>query len=191
MLCEKKIIKNFKEGDAAAFDAIYHQYNKKLYHFAFGLLKDQDIAGEVVQEVFVNLWEKRSQVDISLNFENYIFTITYNSIRKYFRKKLIEVKVKDYLLNNSHEIIDNADNTVIYNELLEIANKTIERLPPKRKIVYKLSRQEGLKINEIASELNITVRTAENHLFKALKYLKEELADISLLTFLFFYLFLS
>lgn len=191
MLIEKGIIEKFKEGNARAFDEIYHQYSKKVYNFALGLLKDKDIAGEIVQEVFVNLWEKRNNVDITLNFENYLFAMAYNSIRKYFRKKSIETKVKDFLLKNPPEFIENTDGVVIYNELLELANKTIEKLPAKRKIVYKLSRQEGMKIKEIAGRLNISTRTAETHLSKALKYLKEELVSISLLTLLFHYLFLS
>lgn len=191
MPVDKQIIQRFKEGDATAFDAIYHNYSKKVLHFALGLVKDQDISRDLVQEVFVNLWEKRSRVDPSLNFDNYIFTIAYNSIRKYFRKKSIETKAIDHLLRNSPEIIESVDGTVIYNELLELANKTIENLPPKRKIVYKLSRQDGMKIKEIACKLNISTRTAENHLAKALKYLKEELSGISLLTLLFFHLFLK
>ena len=190
-MIEQKLIADFKAGDAAVFDIIYHKYSKRLYHFAFGLIKDQDTAAEIVQEVFVNLWEKRGQVDISLNFENYVFTIAYNSIRKYFRKKSIETRVKNYLLNSSPEIIENTDGSVIYNELLEIANKFIEKLPPRRKTIYKLSRQEGMKIKEIASKLNISNRTAENQLSKALNYLKDELVGISLIKLLFFHLFLS
>jgi len=187
----KSTIKKFKEGDAAAFDSIYKMYSRKLYIFSYGLLKDQDSAAELVQEVFVNLWEKRNQVDITLNFDNYVFTITYNSIRKYFRKKSIERKVKDYVIKSSPEFIDDTDSGIIYNELLELANKTIEKLPLKRKTVYKLSRQEGMKIKEIAGKLNISSRTAENHLAKALKFLKEEMNGISLLALLFFCLFLS
>ena len=188
---EKTIIHKFKAGDAAAFDAIYNMYSKKLFNFAYGLLKDQDSAAEMVQEVFVTLWEKRNQVDVKFNFENYIFTITYNSIRKFFRKKSMENKVKDFLLKNSPEVIENADASIIYNELFELANKTIEKLPPKRKTVYKLSRHEGMTIKEIASQLNISTRTAENQLAKALKYLKEELQSLSMLTLLFYYLFLG
>ena len=103
----------------------------------------------------------------------------------------MENKVKDFLLKNSPEVIENTDDSIIYNELLELANQTIEKLPPKRKTVYKLSRHEGMSIKEIAGKLNISTRTAENHLGKALKYLKEELAGISLLTLLFYYLFLG
>lgn len=173
---EKVILKQFKVGDVAAFDRIYHQYSKKIYNFAFARIKDYDTGAEIVQEVFVTLWEKHEQVNTELNFNNYIFTITHNSIRKHFRNKSIETRAKDYLLNNSSEIIENTDGGVIYNELLELANKTIEKLPPKRKMVYKLSRQEGMRVKDIASKLNISIRTAENHLAQALRFLRKELA---------------
>lgn len=186
----KTIVNKFRAGDAAAFDAIYNMYSKKLYNFAYGLLKDSDSAGEIVQEVFVTLWEKRNQVDITLNFENYIFTITRNAIRKFFRKKSMENKVKDFLVQNSPEVVENTDTSIIYKELLELANKTIENLPPKRKTVYKLSRNESMSIKEIAERLNISTRTAENQLIRALKYLKEELQDLTMLTLLYCFLLL-
>ena len=189
MPIDKKIILRYKEGDAEAFDIIYRAYSKKMYCFVLGLLKDQETSRDLVQEVFVRLWEKRNQVDPSMNFDNYVFTIAYNSVRKYFRKKTIERKAINHLLKNAAEVIASIDEKVIYNELLELANKAIESLPPKRKIVYKLSKQEGVKIKEIASKMNISTRTAENHLAKALKYLKEELSGISPLTLLFFYFF--
>lgn len=187
---DKDAIRRFKEGDAQAFDLIYRQYSKKLYFFALGLVKDEETSKDLVQEVFVNLWEKKELVNLHLNFDNYIFTITYNSIRKFFRKKAIENKVMDHILKNFPDIIETADGTLIYDELLEIASKTIENIPHRRKIVYKLSKQEGMKIKEIASKLNISPRTAENHLARALKYLKEELAGISLHALLYFHLFL-
>ena len=109
MPLDTKIIKRFKAGDAEAFDAIYRNYSKKMFHFALGLVKDQDTSKDLVQEVFVNIWEKRDQVDPDLNFDNYVFTITYNSIRKFFRKKSIEAKVVNHLVNNSPEVMDGTD----------------------------------------------------------------------------------
>lgn len=173
----EEILKRFKIGDVAAFDRIYRQYSKTLHNFAVGITKDYDIGTEIVQDVFVTLWEKHKQVNLDLNFRNYIFTITYNSIRKHFRNKSIETKVKDHLLTTSNTAVANTDAPVMYNELLDLANKTIEKLPPKRKMVYKLSRQEGMKAKEIARQLNISTRTAENHLAKALKFLERELAE--------------
>jgi len=188
---DKKTIQRFKEGDAEAFDLIYSRYAKKMYYFAMGLVKDEETSKDMVQETFINLWEKKELVNPYLNIDNYIFTIVYNSIRKFFRKKAIETKVIDHITKNSPEYIKSSDGPLIYNELLEIANKTIEKLPPQRKKVYRLSKQEGMKIKEIASKLNISHRTAENHLARALKYLKEELAGISLQALLLFHLFLS
>lgn len=191
MTPDKQLIKKIKEGDVEAFDALYHCYSNKLYHFIYGLVKNQDLAKDLLQEVFLNLWEKREQVDLNLSFDNYIFTITYNAVRKYFRKKSVELRAVDHLLRNSPEYLEDVEGTIIYSELLELANKTIENLPPQRKIVYKLSKQEGMKLKEIAGKLDISPRTAENHLAKALKYLKEELSMISFHAFLFFHLFLN
>lgn len=188
---EKKIIKRLKEGDAEAFDAIYRQFSQKMYNFAYGIVKDQDAVKDLVQEVFITLWEKRSKVNPDLNFDNYIFTMVYNAIRKFFRKRAIENRFVDELLKNSPEKIDGSDAELIYKELHDLASKAIDNLPPKRKAVYKLSKQEGLKIKEIARRLNISPRTAEHQLAKALKTLKEELSGISLLAMLFFHLFVK
>lgn len=191
MSVDKDTIIKFKEGNTEAFDKIYRQFSNKIYHFVLGLTKDEHVSKDIVQEVFINLWDKSDLVNQDLNFDNYIFTITYNSIRKYFRRKAIETKAFDYFLKNSPEVIEDGDKDLIFKELIEIAYKTIDNLPPQRKKVYTMSKQEGMKIKEIADKLSLSPRTVENHLAKALKFLKEELSDISLLTLLFFHLFLK
>jgi RNA polymerase sigma-70 factor (ECF subfamily) len=189
MSTDKETILRFKEGQPEAFDVIYRIHSKKMYYFALGLVKDQEISKDLVQEVFITLWEKRDQVNAELNFDNYLFTIAYNAIRKYFRNHSLENKVKDYMQRESPEIIAGTDGILIFKELLDLANKTIELLPPRRKAVYKLSKQEGMKIREIAVTLNISPRTAENHLAQALKYLKKELSENSFLALFFYYFF--
>lgn len=184
------IVKRLRSGDIIAFDVIYRSYSPKLYSFAFSLLKDHDQSEELVQDVFVTLWEKREQINTDLSFENYLFTICYNSIRKFFRKKKLEKKVIDYLIRNTPESISATSQTVIYNELIELVDRTIDRLPAKRRTVFKLSRQEGMKIKEIAEKLNISSRTVETHLTKALRFIKDELEKVSILSALYFYLFL-
>ena len=174
----------------AAIDAIYHSYSKKLYSFTFSLLKDHVQSEDLVQDVFVTLWEKREQINPDLKFENYLITICYNSARKFFRKKKIENKVKEYLLKNSPESIPETANAVIYNELMDLVDRAVEKLPPKRKLVFQLSRQESKQIKEIAESLSISSRTAESHLTKALRFIKLELEKASLLSLLYFYLFI-
>ena len=189
MSTDKETILRFKEGQPEAFDSIYRTHSKKMYYFTLGLVKDQEISKDLVQEVFINLWEKRDQVNADLNFDNYLFTIAYNAIRKYFRNQSLENKVKDYLQRESPEIINGSDGTLIFKELFDLASKTVELLPPRRKAVYKLSKQEGKKIREIAVTLNISPRTAENHLAKALKFLKEEISVNSFLALFFYYFY--
>lgn len=191
MPIDKNIAQRFKEGDVAAFDEIYRIYSKKMFHFALGMMKDPDNSKDLVQEVFVKLWEKREKVNPDLQFDNYIFTIAYNSVRKYFRKKSLETKFMNQLLSVSTGSIDSSEGTVIYQEMLALATKSIEGLPPQRKKVYKLSRQDGLKIEEIARELKISPRTAEKHLSVALKHLRKELVGITLLSLFFFHLFVK
>lgn len=187
----KNTITRYKKGDAGAFDLIFHHYSDRIYHLALGFLKDKDLANDIVQEVFVKLWMKREKVNPELTFDNYIFTITYNTIRNVIKQQFLRSQTISFLLKDAPEFINNTDADLVYNELYELANNAIERLPPKRKIVYKLSRQEGMKVKEIAEKLNISTRTAENHLALALKYLKEELSKYSLLSLLFFHLFIK
>ncbi|HDR89454.1 MAG TPA: RNA polymerase sigma-70 factor [Bacteroidetes bacterium] len=184
MSLNKNTVKRFIKGDLNAFNLIYYTYSKKLYHIGLGLLKDPDKANEMVQDVFVTLWEKREKINPELNFENYLLTMTYNSIRKLFRKKKIEQEVKHEVLKETSITHSNTENSVIYNDLLRLAQNLIEKMPPKRKLVYKLNRQQGVSIKEISEKIGISKRTVEGHLTKALGYLKEEMAKYSLFSLL-------
>jgi RNA polymerase sigma-70 factor (ECF subfamily) len=187
----KKILKRLTKGDQCAFEQIYYAYSKKLYHYGLGLLKNPEEASEMVQDVFVTLWEKRERVNPNLNFENYLITMGYNSIRKIFRKRSNKRKVIDNLMEESSGITENTENSVIFNDFYNKAQASIEKMPPKRKMVYKLNRQEGMSAREIAEELGISKRTVEGHLAEALSFLKTELAKYSIHALLLFSLFLS
>jgi RNA polymerase sigma-70 factor (ECF subfamily) len=176
---KKQIIKRFVAGDMAAFDELYYAYSSRLYNFGLGLLKNPEEAEEMVQDIFIKLWEKQERIDPELNLENYLLTIAYNYIRKYFRTKSIEQKVKNDLIKEEDYESNNTENKVIYDDLFGIAQDFIEKMPPKRKIVYKLSREEGKTTKEIAEKLGISKRTAESHLNQALQYLKKEMLKYS------------
>jgi RNA polymerase sigma-70 factor (family 1) len=184
MVQNSKIIRRFIAGDVAAFDEIYYQYSPKLYHFGLGLLKDPDEATEMVQKVFIALWEKRERIKPELNIENYLLTIAKNSIREFYRRKQIEQRVKNVLRKNLPESIENTEESVIYNDLYSLVQQAVEMMPPKRKMVYQLSRRQGFTIQEIADKLGISKRTVETHLSHALKFLKEEMTKYSLVLLL-------
>ncbi len=187
---DQLLVKALRKGDFKAFETLFFKYNKKLYYFAKGHLGSREDAEGLVQEVFIKIWEKREDLNEYLSFNSYIFTITFKAILKHFRTKSREKKYMDQFFS---DFIDESNETSVeveYNNLLELANKAIEKLPEKRKLVYILSRKKGFTNQEIAEQLNISKRTVETHLQHALKFLREKLDKNSLFFLLFFYLFI-
>ena len=188
---EQKLIKNIIKGDASTFDTIFEKYNKKVYSFSISYLKNREDAEGVVQEVFYSLWKERTKLKVVKSLDAWIFTISFNIIRKYFRKLVRERK----LLKNLSEITSSYDTSsakeVEYNDLLEKVEKIIDTLPLRQKTIYILSKKDELANTEISSKLNITNKTVENYLSRTKAILKTPLVDEQLLTFLFFWIFLK
>ena len=186
----QKLIKRLKRGDTFAFDEIYRKYTKKIYSISLSYLKNKEDAEGVVQEVFLNLWRKRADLKDQSNFDAYLFTITYNTIRKRFRKLSRERKYQE---NYSRTISIGDDSTnaeIEYKNLVELAETAISRLSERQKEVYHLNMQEGMTSEEISKKLGISRRTVENHLYRAKAYLKKSLSDSRLISILFVWFFI-
>ena len=141
---EHKLIKDLIKGDAFAFDEIFRRYNKRVYTFSLKNLKNKENAEGVVQEVFINLWEERSKLKDIKNLNAWIFTICFNIIRNRFRQ-LASDRLHLKKFANTSLSDDNTTATEIeYNDLLEKAEDIIEQLPTRQKVVFKLSKKEGL-----------------------------------------------
>ena len=124
-LDDKVIIDKLKKGDVLSFDEIFKKYHKKVYYFAFSYLKNKEEAEDIVQEVFMNLWRYRSQVNENYLFSRYIFKITYNATCKRFRKQSSDKKQLEEILQGL-SIEDNSTKIDIeYNSLLETTNQLI------------------------------------------------------------------
>jgi RNA polymerase sigma-70 factor (ECF subfamily) len=183
-LDDKLIIKNLKEGDVISFDNIFKKYNKKVYYFALSYLKNKEEAEDIVQEVFMNLWRYRDQINEYYVFSKYLFKITYNSTCKKFRKQASDKKQMEEVMRN-FIFEDNSTNLDIeYNNLLEIANSLIEKLPSRQRNIFLLSINEQLTNEQIAQQLNISKKTVGNYLAKAKTSLKKSLSDGRLLAVL-------
>ncbi len=187
---EKDYIIELKKGNFSAFDHIFSSYKERLYSFAVGYLKATKDAEELVQEVFVKVWENREMLDESKSFNSYLFTISKNTILNYFRKRANEQAYIDYIKQNTRLTYNKAEEKLEYEELLKNANKVIEQLPDRRKEIYRLSRELGLSNEEIAQKLNISKKTAENQVTLAMKFLREKLGQKRLYVLLFISLFL-
>jgi RNA polymerase sigma-70 factor (family 1) len=186
---ESVLVQALASGNILAFNTLYKSYSSRLYRFALGYLKSEDEAEELVQEVFTIIWEKRKELKEDLSFKSFLFTISFNLIRKHFRSKSY---LADYLTSESFDEADvRTSQNIIYDSLYKYINELVNQLPLRRKEIFVKSRIEGLSIKEIAEELNISHKTVENQLSDALKFIRVNLNKENLPALLFFILFIS
>ncbi|RKD88171.1 RNA polymerase sigma-70 factor (ECF subfamily) [Mangrovibacterium diazotrophicum] len=179
-----------KNGDMQAFDTIYNRYCKRLYYFVIRYVKSDEDAEEIVQEVFIKVWENRERINVFSSFESFLFTIAYNSTISLIRKRVSEKKYLDHLASiqetqNAPEVV----NEVQFHELNERVNQLIAELTPRQQEIFRLSREEGLSHDEIAVRLSLSSNTVKNHLVSALKYLRSNLDNGLMICVLFLHLF--
>jgi RNA polymerase sigma-70 factor (ECF subfamily) len=152
-------------------------------------MKSHTEAEELVQDVFLKIWEIRLELRDNLSFKAYLFTIAFNLIRKHFTKKALLHK---YLEN---QVLDDFDfdtsQNIDYNSTKKLIDTIVEQLPPKRRIVFIRSRFEGFSVNEIAEELGTSPKTVENQLGEALKFVREHLKSEKFPIIVYFILFYS
>jgi len=167
------------EKSAIAFQLLFKLYRIKLLHFAYGYISNKEDAEEIIQDIFIKIWNTEN---IHTNLNGYIYKITRNACLDYLRKKKLTLNVE----NNTSQIIasinynalaDDLSSQIIERELEDAILKAAEYLPEKCKNVFLLSRIEGLKHKEISKELNISTKTVENHITKALKHMRLHLRD--------------
>ncbi len=190
-IIDRNIVELLKGGDMTAFDLVYRKYCSKLFGFVLHIIKTESDAEEIVQEVFVKLWESRHKLEAHRSFDSYLFTIAYNTTISLIRKRITDKKYIDHILLMQHDISapDSVDE-LQFEQLNEQLNQLIDQLPSRQKEVFRLNRTNGMTYKEIASHLNISENTVENHMVKALRYLKGKIQKESLLSFLFLSLFL-
>ena len=171
------------------FESLFKTYYSELCGFANKYLEDLEAAEEIVQAFFVKFWENRNDLNIQTSPKSYIFT----SIRNACFNQIKHIKVREeYKLHNKREMDSSnysVDDEFQASELDLKIKKSIEELPESRRQIFMMSRYEGLKYKEIAEQLKISIKTVENQMGSALKYLKTELSDyIVYLAFLFSFL---
>ena len=167
-----------KLGDEQAFELLFRKYYARLAGFANKFLNNPEESREIVQEVFMKIWEGREGIDPEDSLKSYVFKIAQNLSLNRLRKKKVESKyVEIYKLVYIDHSEFSSYESLLARELEDNITTAINTIPPKCKRVFELSRIEGLKYGEIADVLNISVKTVEAQMSKALKILRFELKD--------------
>jgi RNA polymerase sigma-70 factor (ECF subfamily) len=186
---DKDLLNRLKQGNEAAFDAIYWKYNAWIYNFVNSLLYDKTLTEDITQNVFLKIWEKHETINPDDNFESYLFTIARNLVFKETENRLLAERLMESLRSRQSETDNSTEMQIDNDSLKEYITDLIEQLPTARRNIYKLSRIEFLSNKEIAEKLSISEKTVEAQITHSLKFLKEKLADnigILILLSLFF-----
>ena len=137
-------------------------------------LSHEDAEG-LIQDVFITIWEKRAYIKEELHFKSYLYTITKRLTIKRIRRLVLENQFQSDSENTSKEVNHETEDYIIFSDLMEHANVSIDKLPSERKQIFMLSKQHGLSNQEISEKLKISKRTVENQLYKANKTLRKDI----------------
>jgi RNA polymerase sigma-70 factor (family 1) len=188
-ISDSDLMQEIKADNMIAFDNLYHKYSRRIFKFGLSILKSAEDSENLVQDVFLNLWENRLKIEKDASVKSYLFTVTYHSAISLIRKKARESGFVEYLTSLQLTSEDPVSSELEYKELLKKLDEILDKLPNRQKEVYQLHRIEGLNYKQISERLNISVNTIENHMARALKTIRKNLDDYSIVAILFWYLF--
>lgn len=178
---EKELFTLAAAGDEEAFTKIFHHYNKKLYPFVLKITKSESASEEIVQDVAMVIWEKRVRMAALDNYASYIFKMAANKTFNYLKEVASEDKMLKQVLQNMEFFRSLTEEIIDSKEKEAIVKAAIDELPPQRKIIYKLSREEGLTHKEIAKQLDISQNTVKNQMVEALRFIRGKLQTASVI----------
>ncbi len=183
MVTSGDIIMRLSQGDKSVFNIVFEQYYEMLYHLSYQYLCNEAEVKEIVQDSFTKLWEVRSELAPNSNIRNFLFTITKNNCLNVLKRRQFLIKehekIKWMEMHYAYESLSRMGSDFMeFEELKERVERAIQRLPEHCQKVFLMSRFEDKKNKEIADELNISIKTVEAHLTKALKLLRLDLKDL-------------
>jgi RNA polymerase sigma-70 factor, ECF subfamily len=176
-LLDNQVLETIKSGNESAFEMIFKSYYQPLCRYAYTFLQDKEEAEEVVQSVFISLWEKRNALEIQTSFKAYLYRMVRNSCLNLIKHEKVKQQHAAHELAVAEVSYDSVSEKVNASELTLKISEAMKVLPEQCRLVFQLSRFEELKYQEIADQLQISVKTVENHMGKALKIMREQLKD--------------
>lgn len=177
-----------KKGSYKSFTAVYDFFAPQLYAFLFSLTHSKSRSKDILQETFLKVWEKRTEIDINLSFKSYLFTIAKNRLLNELREELKSPVFSDYLDFAFFDkgVDSEIENQIDFDRFKKYLQKTKEKLSPRQRQIFELNKEEGVSIKEIADKLSITEQVVRNQLSIAIKILRTEMNKFFFLFALFF-----
>ncbi|WP_164974991.1 RNA polymerase sigma-70 factor [Flavobacterium sp. YO12] len=172
------LIDRLRNGDETALNELYNKFWQSLFMSSYNVLKDRELCEDIIQDIFMNIWHNREKLEIHISLKGYMYACAryqvFNHIRR--NKDKIHVELFDDLEKRFQ--YTTPETQLMHDELVYHINSIVENLPEKCQLVYKLSREEQLSHKEIAERLNISTKTVENHITKALHSIRLSMGNI-------------
>jgi RNA polymerase sigma-70 factor, ECF subfamily len=180
------LINRLREGEESAYEMLFNEYYKVLTVFAKRYLNDLEKAKEVVQDLFVSIYEKREKLDINSSLKSYLFRSTHNRCINLINAQKVRDRYAEYATYANASSENNLEQEVNKTELEHALYKAIGDLPPRCRSIFKMNRFDGLSNGEIADKLNLSKRTVETQISKALKILRMKMEPYMTIFIMFF-----
>ncbi len=161
--------------DLKSFNALYEKYSARTYGNILKMVKDPETAQELLQDIFVKFWEKRSLIEPGKPWGPYLFQVAKHHVYDHFRKEALSRKLEAYLETSNAETYTHIEEELIYKESHKLLWTAIEKLSPQRKQVYTLCKIEGKSYFEISRLLGISTSTVSDHMLKANRFIRSQL----------------
>lgn len=168
----KLLIKRLKNGQESAYAFLFKEYYEILTLFANKYIEDIETSKEIVQDLFVQLYERRDKIDIEISLKSYLFRSIHNRCLNHINSLKIKKKYADLHKSKAEWSINDIEEEIGYTELQSFLSKAIKELPPKCRMIFTMNRYQGLSNAEIADKLDLSKRTVETQISKALKILR-------------------
>ena len=174
---DRELLERIRTGDSDAFDAVFRAHYASLVGTAERMLRRSDVAEEIVQDVMLELWRRRETIVVDDSLRGYLFRATRNRSLNHLRHGAIERRAEPELAADRGDVAPGAQNAIVDEEIDAAVKRAVADLPARCREVFELSRVHGLKYTEIAATLGISVKTVEAQMGKALRILRERLAQ--------------
>lgn len=175
---QEELLIRLSKNDKTVYEQLFRTYYADLCKFGLKYVRDETIAEEIVQEIFINIWERRAALKITSSIKSYLFTAVRNRSFNYIKLQLPKEQKKVDIEGIGLLMDDDSEKELRMEELKSYVQVAIEALPNKCRVIFDLSRNAGMTYKEIAEELDISVKTVENQVGLALKKLREQLNPI-------------
>lgn len=184
---DKKLFGLIAQGDQVAFTKLFHKYNRKLYPFLLKIVKSQELAEELVQNIFFKIWNRKEKLISVETPQAYLYRMASNlaldELKRIARQERLLKEPRVVELTNDWD--NTTEETIYFNESKRLVDDAINALPPQRQRIFRMNKIQGLNYDEIAQELGISRNTVKNQLVAAVKHLKNHLGETAVLLMIF------